>query len=148
MLSLSSLFFILFVWLYVVHLCHYHQNLQAGKKRCLDKIVMTVVGIYEPQEQSYSPKSLSIGGMLFVDGKYCIWNTLKIHNVIKKKHTIIKKYSLLNNCIDIRDCIGQVSETTPSFKGSKKIINIIKQKKLTTCLTFIIAPTLLPRFSA
>ena len=93
----------------MVHLCHYHQNLQAGKKRCLDKIVMTVVGIYEPQEQSYSPKSLSIGGMLFVDGKYCIRNTLKIHNVIKKKHTIIKKYSLLSNCIDIRDCIGQVS---------------------------------------
>ena len=56
----------------MVHLCDYHQNLQAGKKRCLDKIVMKVVGIYEPQEQSYSPKSLSIGGMLFVDGKYCI----------------------------------------------------------------------------
>ena len=56
----------------MVHLCHYHQNLQAGKERCLDKIVMKVVGIYEPQEQSYSPKSLSIGSMLFVDGKYCI----------------------------------------------------------------------------
>ena len=74
MLSLSFFFlFCLFDCIsYVVHLCDYHQNLQAGKKRCLDEIVMKVVGIYEPQEQSYSPKSLSIGGMLFVDGKYCI----------------------------------------------------------------------------
>lgn len=103
---------------------------------------MTVVGIYEPQEQSYSPKSLSIGGMLFVDGKYCIWNTLKIHNVIKKKHAIIKKYSLLNNCIDIRECIGQVSETTPSFKGSKKIIIIKKQKKINYLSDFYHSPNI------